>query len=87
MKYVNFARFSAHLFALAAILLLSVNPARALPVATSIAVDASPSPSNYGAAVTFTAWIRPIVPNGETVTFYDGVDQADRAQWRNGDVL
>jgi len=42
------------------------------PDSTFTGIESLPNPSNYGDSVTFTAWVRPIVPNGETVTFYDG---------------
>jgi len=37
-----------------------------------VTLDSSPNPSTYGQSVTFTATISPSVPDGETVTFYDG---------------
>lgn len=42
---------------------------KATPV---IAVTSSPNASNYGSSVTLTATSSFLVPNGETVTFYDG---------------
>jgi len=39
---------------------------------TTTSINSTPNPVNYGAAVTFTAWVRPIDPDGETITFYDG---------------
>jgi len=39
---------------------------------TTTTVFASPNPSTYRISVTFTATVSPIVPDGETVTFYDG---------------
>jgi len=39
---------------------------------TTTGIKSSPSPSNYGTSVTFTAWVRPVPANGEIVTFYDG---------------
>ncbi len=39
---------------------------------TAVTVTASANPSTYGSSVTFTATVSPSVPNGETVTFYDG---------------
>jgi len=41
---------------------------------TTTGIKSSLNPSCYGTAVTFTAWLRPIVPDGETVTFYDGAN-------------
>lgn len=42
------------------------------PASTSTAVSSSLNPSTAGTSVTFTATVSPAVPNGETVTFYDG---------------
>lgn len=41
-------------------------------LATSNTLASSHNPAFYGASVTFTATISPIVPDGEVVTFYDG---------------
>jgi len=43
-----------------------------LAPSTTTTLDSSPNPSACGAPVTFAATIAPIVPDGETVTFYDG---------------
>lgn len=39
---------------------------------TTSSLVSSKNPSTFGSAVTFTATIKPSVPNGETVAFFDG---------------
>jgi len=39
---------------------------------TTTGIKSSLNPSNYSSSVMFTAWIRPIPTDGETVSFYDG---------------
>jgi len=46
-----------------------------IPTATTTGVKSSPNPSCYGTPVLLTAWVRPIPPDGETVTFFDGGNQ------------
>jgi hypothetical protein len=41
------------------------------PTATTTSISATRNPSSFGDPVKFTATIKPAVPNGETVTFYD----------------
>src|ERR1039458_2924493 len=42
------------------------------PTATTSTLTASPNPSTYGQAVTFSAVVTPTPPNGETVSFMKG---------------
>jgi len=46
-----------------------------VPTTTTTGIKSSPNPSNYGAPVLLTAWVRPIPPDGETVIFCDGGNQ------------
>jgi len=41
-------------------------------IPTTTGIKSLPNPTSYGSSVTFTAWLRPIVPDGETVSFSDG---------------
>jgi uncharacterized repeat protein (TIGR03803 family) len=43
-----------------------------VPATTATTLASSPNPSTYGQAVTFTALITPLPPDGETVTFKKG---------------
>ncbi len=42
---------------------------------TAISLTSNSNPSTYGTSVIFTATVSPSVPNGETVTFYNGGTQ------------
>ncbi len=44
----------------------------ALNPSTTISVSSSQNPSMYSQSITFTATVSPAIPDGETVTFFDG---------------
>ena len=55
-------------------------------LSTNTASVSSLNPSTYGASVTFTATASPLVPNGETVTFYDGATQIGTGTTASGGI-
>jgi len=80
MKCTTYKRIDNSLLFVATALLVAIwtiaavcSPASAQTVTTT-SVDASPNPSVLAAVVTLTATVAPSVPDGETVTFYDGAN-------------
>jgi len=51
---------------------------------TTLGIESSPNPTAFGGSVTFTTWLRPIPPNGETITFFDGSNVIGAATTSSG---